>query len=319
MVMPVAFLTFDAVQSELEVAPKYRKMEETQLRLIRTDEISKKFVSYILDENQTIQRETKNTMTTTKVVARNPIALDHVKDIYNEWLIEMDEVVENYGRDTLEALTYTFSNHTKIKPIKAIPITPAIMTLFKKAGAVDDNNLIHIMTPWGRKMKAQENDFLTEGGYSISKHDMKAYIPYREDPPSTSASSPASMSFLYNLKAQKPQSLTSTDAESTTHNLYSTVTSPAYVESPTCLHRRLSSSDSVSTSTSALSISSSSTFSPLTRGSISQSSFYSAFESPPPTNRHIDSIDFASFRLDNDDDQALSPVDDQKRNSNNFT
>jgi hypothetical protein len=305
MVLALNFLDLKEIADKLSTAPQYFKTVETELRLVQETEIGTVLVTYIL-KNHTIERETEKKIERGYVVARNSVALDPKKGIYNEWLIAIDELVKIYDIKNVHVLSHNFSKHMKIAQIRAIPITSEIIAIFNEAKAVeikDDVPILHIMPPWGTEMKAFKNDFLTTGGYSISENDMKLY---KESQTTTQSA------LCYSYQSPKSHCRSSSDSASTYGNLEpstfeSLSSSPLY-------HHRVLSTDSVSSVTSV-----SSTSSPIMRGrrSTSQSTFYSCFESPTgPNSLTKTSTEFSSFRLDdfnNDKDKDITPVDEQKK------
>lgn len=181
MVLAIKFLEVKEIADKLSTAPQYVKTVETELRLVQESEIGKVLVTYIL-KNQTIEPETEKKIERGYVIARNSVALDPKKGIYNQWLIPIDDLVKTYEITNLNVLSYSFSKHMKIAQIRAIPITSEIIEIFNEAKAVEIKkvadkviHILHIMPPWGTRMKAFKDDFLTTGGYSISENDMKLY------------------------------------------------------------------------------------------------------------------------------------------------
>lgn len=307
MVHAVKFLELTEIAYKLSTAPEYIKTVQTELRLVQETEIGTVLVTYIL-KNQTIERETEKTIERGHVVARNSVALDPKKGIYNEWLVSIDALVKLYDIGNLNVLSHKFSKHMKIARIRAIPITFEIIAIFNEAKAVeikDDVHILHIMPPWGTTMKAFKNDFLTTGGYSISENDMKLY----KESQTQAEAKPDTQSVLgYAYQSLKSHHYKrNSDSESSSESLES----PTF-ESPVSLHRRFASTDSVSSISSTTSLSSAvSSLSPVIRDSVSQSSFYSAFESPlRPHGPRTASTDFVNFQLDNFD--ALDELDDRE-------
>lgn len=325
MVHALKFLDHKEIADKLSTAPQYFKTVETELRLVQESEIGTMLVTYI-SKNQTIERETEKKIERGHVVARNSVALDPKKSIYNEWLIPISELVNLYNIRDLTILSHRFSKHMKTSRIRAIPITPEIIALFDEAKALEtkkathgeeeDIHILHIMPPWGTTMKAFKNDFLTSGGYSISALDMKPYEKIE-----TQSEAQAVLGYAY--QHLKSHYRSSSDSESPCGSLASST-----FESSASLHHRFASTDSVSSISSTTTLSSVySSLSPQTRDSISQSSFYSAFESPVgPVGRRTGSGDFVNFRLDDfdaldvlDDTEKVPPLEDSQKNSNDCT
>lgn len=151
----------------------YQKSAKTDLRLPTPSEIGKEFPTYVKD-GDTVRKESSN-IVGNNVIARNStvLGLDSAgKEIYNEWLVPTDIAIKNYGAEAIGSLSDTeFSSHKKQAKLKAIELTPEIM---KTLGVEGDT--LNIKVSWSPEpMMAKVGDHITDGGYSVSKHDMKDY------------------------------------------------------------------------------------------------------------------------------------------------
>jgi hypothetical protein len=109
------------------------------------------------------------------VIAKNLICIgkdSEGNNIFNEWLIPKATAIKNYGEDVVKSLnTTTFSNHKKKATLKGIILTEEVM---KKLGQEGDT--LSIKVSWSEEpMFAKVGDLITDGGYSVSQHDMNDY------------------------------------------------------------------------------------------------------------------------------------------------
>jgi phage gp29-like protein len=105
------------------------------------------------------------------VIGRNPgsIGFKDGKEMYNEWPIPIETAIKNYGQEAIDSLTEEISYHKKIAKIKAIELTPEIMKILGVEG-----DTLKIKVDWSPEpMIAKIGDYITNGGYSVSKHDME--------------------------------------------------------------------------------------------------------------------------------------------------
>lgn len=163
------------VAATIAGAPKYQKSEKTGLRNPVAEEMFRPFTTYVKDGDG-VRAESKNTVTGNDVIGRNPdpIGTGPNGPIYNEWLIPRDVAVKNYGAEAIESLTGEFSNHRKSSLIRATKLTQATLDELGVSG-----DILEITVDWSPEpMKAKLGDYLTDGGYSISAHDMATtYTP----------------------------------------------------------------------------------------------------------------------------------------------
>jgi len=167
------------IRHRFKFAPIYQKKTQTWLRKPQKSELGVIIETYVRDEssNSGIRVESVNTITVDKLIARNNevLAVDAQtgENIYNQWTLTKSVAIQNYGRDAIDGLSSEdFSPHKKIATLKAIELTPDVL---KDLGLVDQDAL-PITVSWSDEpMMAKVGDYLTDGGYSISAHDMKDY------------------------------------------------------------------------------------------------------------------------------------------------
>jgi hypothetical protein len=196
----IEYLNNPAVSGALKAAPAYRKSALTGLRAPSPDEIGAPFPTFVKDGDG-VRQESSNVVTPDVVVARNPSPIGRGPDgreIYNEWLVPRPTAIKNYGKDAIDSLdTNAFTSHRKTGTIRAIELTPNVM----KALGVEGDELA-IKVSWSSDpMIAKVGDFLTDGGYSVSKHDMSS--TYEPVPANTLQVGAQLTSFL--MKDQAPE------------------------------------------------------------------------------------------------------------------
>lgn len=165
------YLQNKTIKILLDNAPNYRKKSITLLRLPTEDEIGEQFITYVADDKD-IRIESKSIITKNKIIARNPNAIGYVnqEEIYNEWPIDKDTVIKNYGKNVLDQLTFEFQPFQKISTIKAIKLTRKILN------ELGLNDILEIDVDWSEEpMIAKIGDYITDQNYSISATDMKDY------------------------------------------------------------------------------------------------------------------------------------------------
>jgi hypothetical protein len=176
--MVIEYLKNPEIEKQLNSAPEYRKAGLTSLRRPRESELGTDLITYVKDAKAEggIREEVKNRIVEGVVIARNPgpISEQGLPERFNEWLIGEAGVVKNYGKDILDGLTEEFVEHRKKGTIHAIEITPEVLRTLGVTGET-----LEIKVSWtDSPMIAHIGDYLTDGGYSISKFDMeKTYEP----------------------------------------------------------------------------------------------------------------------------------------------
>lgn len=160
----IDYLQNEEIKILINDAPSYQKSALTGLRKI-------KFTTYVKSGNGV--RIESEPFLPGVVIARNPGVIgydNNGNEIYNEWPITVEVASKNYGSTIVENLTEEISYHKKQAIIKAIELTPYIMEILGVKGDTLDIKVSWILEP----MKAKLGDFLTDGGYSISAHDMQS-------------------------------------------------------------------------------------------------------------------------------------------------
>lgn len=166
----IEYLQNEEVKAMIEQGGTYQKSAKTGLRNPQISELGNTFNTYVLKDGA-LRVESTNTVTEDTVVARNPGVIGQMdgKDVYNEWLVPKATAIKNYGEHVVSNLKDDFTYHRKQATIKAIPLTEDVM---KKLGVEGD--ILNIKVSWSPEpMVAHVGDFLTDGGYSVSAHDMK--------------------------------------------------------------------------------------------------------------------------------------------------
>lgn len=171
--MPINFLENKEVQNLLKAASLYQKSAKTWLRKPSSSELGKDFITYVKD-GDAYRKESSNTVGE-NIIARNITVLgkdEKGNDIYNEWLVPVETANKNYGKEVIDVLSSEeFTAHKKKATLKAIELIPKIMKILGVEGSK-----LEIKVSWSPEpMIAHVGDFLADGGYSISKTDMKDY------------------------------------------------------------------------------------------------------------------------------------------------
>lgn len=158
----IEYLKNEEIKKRLEDAPQYIKSAVTGLRKIS-------FETYVKDGNSV--RLESTAFLPGVVIGRNPgvIGVKDGKEMYNEWPIPIETAIKNYGKEAIDNLTEEISYHKKIATIQAIEITEEVMKLLGVEG-----DTLKIKVDWSPDpMIAKIGDYITNGGYSVSKHDME--------------------------------------------------------------------------------------------------------------------------------------------------
>lgn len=168
------YLNNPTIKSAIANGAVYQKSATTLLRKPAPQEIGKSFDTFVKD-GETIRKESSNTITNEVVMARNSTVIAHEKNelpVYNEWLIPLATAVKNYGQDVIDSLNNDiYSEHKKKATLKAIEIDQDVLNKLEVKG-----DILEITVSWSKEpMLAKIGDYLTDGGYSISQHDMKDY------------------------------------------------------------------------------------------------------------------------------------------------
>lgn len=169
----IEYLKNQQVAELLNAASEYQKKEKTGLRLPLAEEIGSEKATFVKD-GEAYRQESSAVILSTHIIARNAEVIG-VKDgveIHNEWPISKETAIKNYGQEVVDVLVgESFSYHPKKAKLKAFEIDDAVMNLLST-----DGESIFIKVEWSKDpMIAKKGDYLTDGGYSISAHDMKSY------------------------------------------------------------------------------------------------------------------------------------------------
>lgn len=157
----IEYLQNEEVKTLIDNAPSYQKSALTDLKKI-------KFTTYVKDGNSV--RIESTPFLPGVVLARNPgvIGVLDGKEIYNEWPITIEVATKNYGQEVIDGLGEDFTSHKKKATIKAVELTQEVMDLLAVKG-----DTLPIKVSWSPDpMLAKIGDFITDGGYSVSAHDM---------------------------------------------------------------------------------------------------------------------------------------------------
>lgn len=173
---PIRYLDNPNIANKINASPEFLKSAKTLLRRPSSDEIGTEIKTYVVDNNTT-RIEAINIITKDKVVARNPgpsIGEVGNESVFNEWLIDRDVAIKNYGEDVVNGLGNEFSIHQKKGAIRALQLDADTM---RQLGVEGDT--LKISVDWSPEpMEAKIGDWLTSGGYSISENDFSnTYTP----------------------------------------------------------------------------------------------------------------------------------------------
>ena len=168
------YLNNPTIKSAIDNGATYQKSAMTLLRKPTPKEIGKEFDTFVKD-GETVRKESSNLVTGEVIIARNHTVIGQDKNgllIFNEWLIPLSTAIKNYGQDVVESLAYDiYSDHKKKATLKAIEINQNVLDTLDVKG-----DILEITVSWSKEpMLAKIGDYLTDGGYSISQHDMKNY------------------------------------------------------------------------------------------------------------------------------------------------
>lgn len=171
--MSIDYLNNPVVKVLVENAEIYQKSTLTSLRKPKEEELDIELITYVKD-NDKIRKESITIISDKIILARNlhPICENYNdKILYNEWTIPIETAITNYGQDVIDNLTFEYTNHKKVATLKGIELTQDIIDILGGNG-----NTLEIKVSWSDEpMIAILGDTLTDGGYSISKNDMKDY------------------------------------------------------------------------------------------------------------------------------------------------
>lgn len=170
--MPIAYMENAEISSMVNAGGEYQKSAKTGLRNPSPSEIGADFPTFVKDGDG-IRQESSNTVSSDVVIARNPNPIGEVngEPVYNEWLVPKATAIKNYGQPVVDSLGDEFGFFKKQATVKAIELTDDVMA---SLGAKGDT--LEIAVSWSPEpMMAKVGDYLTSGGYSISKHDMADY------------------------------------------------------------------------------------------------------------------------------------------------
>lgn len=126
-------------------------------------------VSYVKVNGQIVEEDVRNKLGDDKVVARNPEPLGELngKVVYNEWLVEKDVWMKNYGVEP----TDTFEPYERIESIKALVITDEILEILGST----DGETAKISVSWNPSgMTVFKGGVLTDGGYGIAPDEFNS-------------------------------------------------------------------------------------------------------------------------------------------------
>jgi hypothetical protein len=177
---PPNFLSFPLVAEKIKQGSLYKKKEKTDLRLPLSEEIGTVLDTYVFDvKSGKLRVEISTPITSDSVIARNQGVIGHSASgpVFNEWVVPRKDIEQKYEAGILEKLTTSFSSHQKKQTVRAIQLTQALLDELKIKG-----DTLMFSVSWADTfMTAKVGDFLTDGGYSISQHDMaKTYEPVNE-------------------------------------------------------------------------------------------------------------------------------------------
>lgn len=172
--MTIEYLKNETVAKLINDGEVFQKSALTGLRLPTESEIGQDMITYVNHEGQ-IRKESSTKITKDVVLAKNLNSIglnEQGKEVFNEWPIPMVTAVKNYGQEVVDNLSHeTFTNHKKKATLKGIVLTPEVMTLLGVSG-----DTLEIKVSWSDEpMMAKVGDVITDGGYSVSKHDMQDY------------------------------------------------------------------------------------------------------------------------------------------------
>lgn len=172
----IAYMDNAQVATLVSSGGTYQKSAQTALRKIRQDEVGKTLVTYVKTTDGTgVRKESESVLDQSKVLARNNNVIgvnEAGQEIYNEWPMSIETAAKNYGQDVVDSLSdTTFSLHKKKAKLKAVVLDRNILDILGVEG-----DALHIKVSWSDEpMVAHIGDFLADGGYSVSLHDMKDY------------------------------------------------------------------------------------------------------------------------------------------------
>ena len=169
-----SYLENPAIVKALESAPEYRKKELTALRTTKPHEVGVKFQTWAksdTDPRGFFEEVSKDEINATDVIARNPGVIGYLdgEPLYNEWPIDRKTAEKNYGTEVIDGLTEEPTSHQKKVLIKAVRLDRALLD----ALGVKGDQLKFTVSWSSEEMTANEGDYLTGAGYSITRHDME--------------------------------------------------------------------------------------------------------------------------------------------------
>ena len=157
---------------------KYQKNAVTELRVPNETEIGSALTTFVKD-GDSLRIEATNVIKQFSIHARNPDVIghdEHGNNVYNEWLIDSDVAIKNYGLDAIKSLSDDFSPHKKSATLYAVKLDQNLINSLQAGTGQTDPSQLMIKVDWSDEpMVAKIGDYITSGGYSISAHDMGAY------------------------------------------------------------------------------------------------------------------------------------------------
>lgn len=171
----IHYLENTEIQKLFLNAGRYRKSATTLLRLPHPGEVGQTLITYVKD-GDSIRQESQSEIKGDDIIARNAeiIGLSQSnQSLYNEWPVNEQTIIKNYGEAAHRSLTHEFTAHKKQATLKAIELTQGVLNALDVQG-----DTLAIPVSWSETpMLAKLGDFITSEGYSISAHDMKSYEP----------------------------------------------------------------------------------------------------------------------------------------------
>ena len=141
-----------------------QKKALTSGRLPTEDEVGQELITYVADSEGNVKEETRNVITADVVIARNPTPV--ADGVYNEWLIDKETWLKNYG---VEATT-EMKEYQKLGTIQALPITEEVL---KELGSIDGETAM-IEVSWSDSgMEIYKGGMLCDQGYGLAPSEYK--------------------------------------------------------------------------------------------------------------------------------------------------
>ena len=171
----IEYLKNNAVAAMFSIAPSYKKKAQTLLRKPYVFEVGLEMPTFVKTD-EGLRVESKTVIGETSVIARNTKVIAVIPEldnfqVHNEWPIQHEIAVTNYGANVIASLTGEFRPFQKCAMVKVVKLTKEVMNTLGVEGST-----LEIKVDWSDKpMLAKIGDYLSDGGHSISKQDMKAY------------------------------------------------------------------------------------------------------------------------------------------------